>query len=138
MTRFLGTALLVSIFSLSAFADHHEGAHGGGHKAGHDHGACSKDVETLCPAVRGGHGAIVKCLKDNEAKLSAGCGTHIKEAKEAMKDVREACHADFEKFCHDVKPGGGRVIKCMKEHAAELSAECKTEMEQRKEQRKKR
>lgn len=36
-----------------------------------------------------------------------------------------ACKADQEKFCKDVKPGEGRIIKCMKEHEASLSAECK-------------
>ncbi len=36
-----------------------------------------------------------------------------------------ACKGDLEKFCKDVKPGGGRLIKCLKEHSAELSADCK-------------
>lgn len=35
------------------------------------------------------------------------------------------CKADAEKFCKDVKPGGGRIILCLKQHEAELSAECK-------------
>lgn len=35
------------------------------------------------------------------------------------------CKADAEKFCKDVKPGGGRIMACLKEHAAELSAECR-------------
>ena len=35
------------------------------------------------------------------------------------------CKADAEKFCKDIKPGGGRIIACLKEHRAELSAECK-------------
>ena len=36
-----------------------------------------------------------------------------------------ACKADIEKFCQDVKPGGGAVMKCLKEHQAELSEPCK-------------
>lgn len=35
------------------------------------------------------------------------------------------CKADIEKFCKDVKPGEGRIIACLKEHEAELSADCK-------------
>ena len=35
------------------------------------------------------------------------------------------CKADMEKFCKDVKPGEGRIVKCMKEHEAELSEACK-------------
>ena len=36
-----------------------------------------------------------------------------------------ACKADIEKFCKDVKPGGGAIMKCLKEHQAELSEPCK-------------
>mgnify|MGYP001614479854 CR=1 FL=1 len=37
----------------------------------------------------------------------------------------EACKADVEKLCKDVEPGDGRLVKCLKEHEAELSAPCK-------------
>jgi hypothetical protein len=36
-----------------------------------------------------------------------------------------ACRADLERLCKGVEPGEGRIVKCMKEHEAELSAECK-------------
>ncbi len=36
-----------------------------------------------------------------------------------------ACKADVEKFCKDVKPGGGAILKCLNEHSSELSTECK-------------
>jgi hypothetical protein len=35
------------------------------------------------------------------------------------------CRADMEKFCADVKPGGGRVAECLRKHIDELSSECK-------------
>lgn len=95
-------------------------------------GPCKADVEAYCKDVTPGGGAIIKCLKDNEAKLKPECVAHLKAAKEAMKDVKEACHEDFEKFCHDTKPGRGRVMKCMKEHKAELSEGCKNEIEEKK------
>ncbi len=40
-------------------------------------------------------------------------------------DARKACEPDVQKFCKEISPGGGRIIKCLKEHAAELSTECK-------------
>ena len=46
-------------------------------------------------------------------------------AASARADVRTACKQDLETFCKAVKPGDGRVVKCMSEHRAELSAACK-------------
>ena len=127
-------ALMLSLGLLLAAAVSNANPEGHHH---HNHGSCAKDVETHCPGVEGGHGAIVKCLKENEAKLTSECSAHMTEAREAMKDVKEACHEDFEKFCHDVKPGRGRVMKCMKKHHAELSEACKAEIKEKKEARKK-
>lgn len=49
-----------------------------------------------------------------------------------------ACKADVEKFCKDVKPGGGAIMKCLKEHKDQLSAECKAKGEKMKEKMKER
>ncbi len=35
------------------------------------------------------------------------------------------CSADALKFCKDVRAGGGRIIRCLKEHESELSEGCK-------------
>jgi len=40
-------------------------------------------------------------------------------------EVLQACHADFQKFCPGVRPGGGRLQECMAPHKAELSQACK-------------
>jgi hypothetical protein len=34
------------------------------------------------------------------------------------------CEADIKKLCPDVRPGGGRIQACLKEHVKELSPEC--------------
>jgi hypothetical protein len=39
-----------------------------------------------------------------------------------------ACRDDVAKFCKDVQPGEGRMIKCMKEHEKDLSPGCKANM----------
>lgn len=41
--------------------------------------------------------------------------------------AHEACSADAARLCAGVKPGEGRIVQCLHEHAAELSAECKAQ-----------
>ncbi len=53
--------------------------------------------------------------------------------KDKKARALSACKADLEKFCKDVKPGGGRLIKCLKAHEAELSEGCKAVREEKKE-----
>ena len=47
-----------------------------------------------------------------------------------MEKAREACAPDIQKLCPDVKPGGGRIIQCLRSHATEVSDPCKTAMQQ--------
>ncbi|WP_295905332.1 cysteine rich repeat-containing protein [uncultured Bdellovibrio sp.] len=103
----------------------------------HEEGPCAKDRETLCAGVEHGGGAIAKCMKENKDKVSGECKAHMEKMKGHMKEMKEACHDDVEKFCADVKPGKGHMMKCMKEHKEELSASCKEEVASAKEMRKK-
>ena len=86
---------------------------------------CKGDIEKFCKDVKQGGGRIIKCLKEHESQLSAECKARGEEMKEKMKEAHQACKADIDKFCKDVKPGEGRIIKCMQEHEKDLSADCK-------------
>jgi hypothetical protein len=48
----------------------------------------------------------------------------------AFAKVREACHEDVARLCHDAKPGHGQIHECLKAHEAELSAGCRTAIEE--------
>ena len=37
----------------------------------------------------------------------------------------EACRSDWQKLCKNVKPGGGRIIRCMQQHESQVSSRCK-------------
>jgi hypothetical protein len=41
-----------------------------------------------------------------------------------------ACRADAEKLCKDVRPGDGRMARCLKQHEASVSPACKEAMAQ--------
>ena len=49
--------------------------------------------------------------------------------------MREAYGPEVARLCPGVKPGGGRIIACFKEKAAELSPGCRSALQQAQAQR---
>jgi hypothetical protein len=90
---------------------------------------CAEDAAKLCKGVEKGEGRIAKCLKDHEKDLSSACKENIGKMKEKGNEAKEACKGDAKKLCKDTKPGGGRIMQCLKQHESELSTECKEKME---------
>ena len=39
--------------------------------------------------------------------------------------LMKLCRSDFQRLCGNVKPGEGRVLACMQNHAGDLSASCR-------------
>jgi hypothetical protein len=93
-------------------------------------GPCAEDLAKFCKDVQPGGGRIAKCLKEHEKELSATCTQHIAEVQSRWKEANQACHDDVLKFCKDVKPGQGRIVKCLKEHQNELSPESREKLAQ--------
>ncbi len=46
-----------------------------------------------------------------------------------------ACQPDLAQFCSQVRPGGGRLKSCMKQHFAEVSPGCKQAIRQARQSR---
>ena len=91
-------------------------------------GPCTDDVAKYCKDVQPGGGRLARCLKENEKQLSPACKASIEETRKKAKDAHQACADDVQKFCKDVKPGQGRIAKCLKENEKDLSPECKAKM----------
>ena len=95
-------------------------------------GPCAKDAAKFCKDVKPGKGGIAKCLKEHESELSASCKDGIAAKKQKAQDFSEACKNDMSQFCKGTRPGGGQILKCLKQHENELSAECKEKMPSKK------
>lgn len=50
--------------------------------------------------------------------------------------MRDACKADVDKLCPQVKPGGGRITACLKQNASQISDTCKDAISHMREQKK--
>ncbi|HTN92994.1 MAG TPA: cysteine rich repeat-containing protein [Gallionella sp.] len=90
---------------------------------------CADDAAKLCPGVQPGGGAIAKCLKEHASELSPACKQNIAKAKKKAKELKEACRDDAKALCKGMKPGGGKILQCLKQHEDELSPSCKAEMD---------
>jgi hypothetical protein len=88
-------------------------------------GPCRADEQKFCKDVTQGHGNIARCMKQHEAELSHACRERIAEAKEKVEECEKECKPDIERFCKDIKRGQGRIVRCLKQHKAELSPGCR-------------
>lgn len=85
---------------------------------------CMEDAKKLCQGIEPGGGRIAACLKSHQADLSAACKEKIAEFREEVRDVMAACKDDAQKLCAKVKPGRGRMIRCLKKNQSEVSPGC--------------
>jgi hypothetical protein len=87
--------------------------------------ACRADVEKLCAGIPVGDGRIAACLKANQEKVSPGCKAQLASVARKVKEVGAVCEADIASYCPDVKPGQGRVLRCLAANAFSLTPECR-------------
>jgi hypothetical protein len=53
------------------------------------------------------------------------CTSQAALAQELTAAQRSACMGDYEKYCKDVTPGGGRIIACLAKSSDKLTPACK-------------
>jgi hypothetical protein len=93
-----------------------------------DFGPCSGDVMKFCKGVQPGQGDISRCLTQNRQSLSDGCQTRLSSLSEQVNEADQACHDDVMLFCSGVKPGGGRIVQCLKDNGSSVSFNCRVKM----------
>jgi hypothetical protein len=45
--------------------------------------------------------------------------------RENFMRLKKACKADASRLCKQVRPGGGRILQCLREHDSELATGCR-------------
>jgi hypothetical protein len=106
---------LLAIFHLPAFA---QGS------------SCADDVAKFCQDVKGGRRQIMQCLKAHQTELSSQCQARVQTRETRMKEMSDACQSDMQQFCKNISLGSGRLMRCLKQHEAELSSACQGEFAQ--------
>ena len=46
------------------------------------------------------------------------------EMRSKAISLAQVCRTDYERHCHDVQPGGGRILGCLSANAEKLSPAC--------------
>ena len=87
--------------------------------------ACAPDLAARCAGYQGLEGRIA-CVKTRFKDFSLRCQLAL--VKGAA--VRKACKADLKKNCAGIRPGGGRIETCLKDHFADVSDACKETISQ--------
>ncbi len=106
---------------------------------------CRSDYQAHCSNVPTGGKAALSCLQENAASLSPSCQKAVSAVggggspsaapapaaqaapmsqREEAAVLRQSCGADYRKFCHGIRPGGGRAVACLKDNGPSLSEGC--------------
>jgi hypothetical protein len=85
---------------------------------------CEEDVLSFCSSVKPGHGAVLKCLAQNEARLQPQCQEVVAGAKERAAEFKKNCGADAKKLCAGIPQGQGKILSCLMSKKADLSPKC--------------
>lgn len=103
-------------------------------QSGPPSGPCAADAKKLCPDAAPGHGAVMKCLQEHQADLSAECKEKIAAVKDTMRKRAESLHAacggDAERLCPGLEAGTG-LVKCLYAHEADVGQACRDQMRAR-------
>jgi hypothetical protein len=93
---------------------------------------CEKEFSTYCKDVIPGEGRGLACLYAYSDKLSAKCeyalydaAVQLERAINAVAYTVNECRVDLKTYCSDIKPGEGRLLKCIEKNDAKVSKRCK-------------
>jgi hypothetical protein len=89
---------------------------------------CMEEIEKYCKDVPLGEGRILLCLSGHDKELSAVCRSKVDENLRKVEEAKKLCEADIKRFCADVKPGEGRLLRCLQSKREGLTSECRKQV----------
>lgn len=88
---------------------------------------CEAEIEQVCSDFTEGPGRA-RCLERRAKDLPSPCQNQLRERFVKWKEDRSrmlvACQDDVRRLCATMKPGDGRLMQCLQEHAQEVSDRC--------------
>ena len=90
----------------------------------------------MCSTVSPGDGRLISCMYAHENHLGEKCANSIADFGNILdfvfsniRGAMETCIGDIKKHCADTEFGGGRMMSCPSEKAADITQECKMVVE---------
>ena len=94
---------------------------------------CNKEINTYCKAVTPGEGRVLACLYAHSDKLTNRCeyalydaAVQLERAVAALTYIANECRDDIKTYCSAVRPGGGRILRCLESNENKISDRCKS------------
>jgi hypothetical protein len=88
---------------------------------------CEAEMEQFCPASSDGP-ARRQCIEQHVHQLAPPCQHLIRERFVKWREERTrmiaACQEDMRRYCASMTPGSGNVVRCLQEHAQNVSENC--------------
>jgi hypothetical protein len=88
---------------------------------------CADELERFCKNVQPGLGLMIICLNDHRDELSPICQEKVGKSIAKLEKAKQDCTGDIAAYCAGVKPGGGRLLECLKKQTDKLSPACKAQ-----------
>lgn len=94
---------------------------------------CNKEINTYCKAVTPGEGRVLACLYAHSDKLTNRCeyalydaAVQLERAVAALTYIANECRDDIKTYCSAVRPGGGRILRCLESNEDKISDRCRS------------
>jgi hypothetical protein len=88
---------------------------------------CEAEMEQFCPASLDGS-ARRQCIEQRMHQLAPPCQHLIRERfvkwREEKTRMIAACQEDMRRYCGSMTPGSGNIVRCLQEHAQNVSEGC--------------